>query len=172
MNFYHVSFSRGQLKIQQMAFVLVAMMIFFSIALLFYFSIRYSSLEGSAEDLRAYETIQTIRKMSSTPEFSWTVEDCSSCIDLDKVMMLKEKDSYDGFWKNTALLKVERVYPKYSDVECTRNNYPECNSISLIDTNKDLEGYSAFVSLCRFEGSEEYNKCELGKITMAFETIP
>lgn len=47
MDYYHVSYSKnknnkGQIKIQQMAFVLVALMIFFALVSLFYFSVRYS----------------------------------------------------------------------------------------------------------------------------------
>ena len=45
MNFWIVNSSKGQMKIQQMAFVLVALMIFFAIVTLFYFSIRVQVLQ-------------------------------------------------------------------------------------------------------------------------------
>ena len=167
-----LSNSRGQLKIQQMAFVLVAMIIFFAIALLFYFSIRYNSLRGDVEDLRRQEVLETVRKISSTPEFSWNEEDCSACIDLDKVLMLKNRTSYKGFWKNIALLRIERVYPSYdgNGGECTAGNYPECNTITIINEEGNFQGHRAFVSLCRYD-SNGYTKCELGKVVMAFESV-
>ena len=161
---------RGQLKIQQMAFVLVALMIFFTIVLLFYFSIRYSGLREDVEDLRTQEVIETVRKMSGSPEFKWTEQDCAACIDMDKVLLLKNRTSYKGFWKNIVFLQVVKIYPLYENEECTRGNYPECNQITLIDEGKNFRGYKAFVTLCNYEG-EYYAKCEIGKIVMAFEPI-
>lgn len=163
---------KGQLKIQQMAFVLVALMIFFAMAALFYFSIRSSNLRQDVEALREGEIMESVRKMSGSAEFAWTsAGDCSSCIDFDKVLMLKNRTSYKGFWKNIALLKIERVYPVFGEgTECTRENYPMCDGVTLIDEDKDFRSHRAFVALCRHE-SEGYNRCDLGKIVMAFETI-
>ena len=42
---------KGQMKIQQMAFILVALIIFLSMASLIYFSIRISSLREGANSL-------------------------------------------------------------------------------------------------------------------------
>lgn len=176
MKILHVSCfrnKRGQLKVQQMAFVLVALIIFFSMVALFFFSVSYSGLQKDAETLREKDVIETVRKMSGTPEFASTsAGDCNSCIDLDKVLMLKERESYKGFWKNIALLQVSRVYPVYGDeIECTKENYPECGTITLVNENKDFRGHKAFVALCRYEEVEGYNKCEMGKIIMAFENV-
>jgi len=171
MNYLPASSSKGQLKIQQMAFVLVAMIIFFAFAGLFYFSIRYSSLKEDAESLREQDAIETVRKMSGTAEFLWNVEDCSSCVDFDKILMLKNRTSYQGFWRNIAFLQVTRVYPTFDGVECTNLNYPNCDTVTIIKKEKDLRGHSAFVSLCRFEEIEKYNRCDLGKIVMGFETV-
>jgi len=169
-----VSFSnsKGQLKIQQMAFVLVAIAIFFAMASLFYFSIRYAGLQEDVEILREEETIATIRKMSGTAEFAFTSRgDCSACIDFDKVLLLKNRPSYKGFWKNIVLLQVARVYPSFGEgIECTTQNYPDCDTITLIDEEKSFRGHKAFVALCRYEETLGY-KCELGKIVMAFETV-
>ena len=106
MNYCHVNYSkRGQIKIQQMAFVLVAIMIFFSFAALFYFSLSVSKLKGDAEDLREKEVKETVRRLAGSPEFSWTVYDCPTCIDLDKVMVLKDLESYNGFLEENSLVK-------------------------------------------------------------------
>ncbi len=171
MTYLNVNYSKGQLKIQQMAFVLVATMIFFALVFLFYATVRFSSLEGDVESLREQEVIETIRQISATAEFSWTREDCASCIDMDKVLMLKERDSYQGFWKKIPLLQIERVYPEYDGNECTTQNYPECDLITIIEEETNLVAHSSFVSLCRYESGESYYKCELGKVRMAYETI-
>ena len=172
MKILFVSFSRkGQLKIQQMAFVLVALIIFFALASLFYFSIRVASLQKDAEFLREQEVIENVRKISGTAEFIFSAEDCSSCIDMDKALMLKDRASYKGFWKNVALLQIVRVHPTYNGLECTKQNYPNCDKITLIEKDVGLIGHSAFAALCRYEENEGYNKCELGKVIMAFETV-
>jgi len=166
-----VNSSKGQLKIQQMAFVLVATMIFFALVFLFYASVRFSSLKGDVEDIRKENVLETIRKISTTAEFAWTREDCEACIDMDKVLMLKDREAYQGFWKNVPLLKIERVYPRYSGQECTIQTYPECDEITIIDTDTNVVAHKSFVSLCRYEPSEKYYKCEMGKVVMAYETI-
>jgi len=171
MTYLNVNYSKGQLKIQQMAFVLVATMIFFALVFLFYATVRFSSLEGDVESLREQEVIETIRQISATAEFAWTREDCASCIDMDKVLMLKGRDSYQGFWKKIPLLQIERVYPEYGGNECTTQNYPECDLITIIEEETNLVAHSSFVSLCRYEPEESYYKCELGKVRMAYETI-
>lgn len=160
---------RGQLKIQQMAFVLVAIMIFFGFVALFYFSVRIGTLEGSVEDLREQEVKESVRKMTGVGEFAWTVDDCSACVDLDKVLALSEREAYEDFW-GVPFLQVVRVYPSFEG-ECTRENYPRCGQITLVDSGANSVAHSAFVALCRHESSESYNKCELGKIIMGFETV-
>ncbi|MCH7568199.1 MAG: hypothetical protein IIA87_02145 [Nanoarchaeota archaeon] len=160
---------RGQLKIQQMAFVLVTLMIFFSMVALFYFSIRYSTLRSDVEEIREQEVIETVRKMSGAAEFAWSIEDCASCIDLDKVLVLKERQSYQNFWRRIPFLQVKKIYPVSEEKECTRQNYPDCSTITIVDEDTNIVTHSAFVALCRYEAGE--NKCELGKIIMGFETI-
>ena len=155
-------------------------MILLAIVLLFFFSIRFSNLQEDVEDLREQEVIETVRKMSGAAEFVWELGgDCAACIDLDKVLILKGRRSYEGFWKKIVFLQVSRVYPVFGsdqdgvleDIECTRENYPDCNTITLVNEDKDVRGHKAFVSLCRHESSEDYSKCELGKIVIGFEPV-
>ena len=101
-------YSKGQIKIQQMAFVLVALMIFLALVALIYISFRVENIKGDVEDLGDQEAKELARKLSGTPEFSFTAEDCSNCIDLDKVLILKERKTYKDFW-NLDYLQVERV---------------------------------------------------------------
>ena len=156
------SYSKGQIKIQQMAFVLVALMIFLALVALIYISFRVENIKGDVEDLGDQEARELARKLSGTPEFAFTAEDCSDCIDLDKVLVLKERKTYKDFW-NLDYLQVERVYPK-GDGECTKANYPNCGTITIID-DEVWTPAQAFVSLCRWEDSKGgYFRCELGRI--------
>jgi hypothetical protein len=171
MIYFPASYSRkGQFKIQQMAFVLVAVFIFFSMVLLIFLSVRLEDIRGGAQDLRNDEAKEIVRKISATPEFAFTQEDCGSCIDLDKVMALKNRTSYKGFW-NLDYLMVERVYP-IGEGECSKFSYPSCRTLTIINSERIGTPSSAFVSLCRWEQEKEgYFKCELGKVYASGEFI-
>lgn len=155
---------KGQMKIQEMAFVLVAVMIFFGLVVLFYLTIRISTLRESAASLQAEEAAAMAKKLAGTPEFAWTTSDCSHCIDLDKAMALKNMTSYKELW-GLDYLKIERIYPSLKG-ECEPGNYPNCQSITIIEKAAFGAPASAFVALCRneFESGERYDKCEIGKI--------
>ncbi|MEK6928856.1 MAG: hypothetical protein AABW65_02795 [Nanoarchaeota archaeon] len=162
MSFCRVNCSKGQLKIQEMAFALLAIIIFLVISGLFYFVFKASSLKEDVGEQRENEAREIARRIANTPEFSWSTSECSNCIDLDKLMALKDKESYKGFW-NLEHLRIEVIYP-VKNGECLKVNYPECSSITLV--NKSIAPLSsAFVSLCRQEFKKQgYIKCELGKI--------
>lgn len=161
--------SKGQMQIQQMAFVLVATVVFFVIVGIFYISFRFSSINQNVGDLKKQGVIETVRGISGSPEFSWnSFEDCPGCIDLDKVFVLKNRPTYKNFWGDIPLMKVERVYPLYNSTECNEQSYPRCNEITFVD-NGNYEAYEAFVSLCRYEGESEQVRCDLGKVIMGFE---
>ena len=167
----NVKYSKGQFKIQQMVFVLVATMIFFGIVAVFYVSIRFGSIKGDVQNERLEAVLAQVRKIAGTPEFIWTSwEDCASCIDLDKVFLLKNSTSYQGFWKDLSLLRVSRVEPRYLTKECTAVSYPRCNEITLTE-KPGYQSYESFVSLCRYDGSIGQVKCELGKVVMGFEGV-
>ncbi len=171
MTSLNVKSSKGQFKIQQMVFVLVATLILFAIASIFFVSMRFGGLRSDFEDQKKSEVIEQVDKIAGTPEFIWTsFEDCPSCIDLDKIFMIKNRTAYQGFWKEIALLKISRVYPKYSTDECTLQSYPRCNSITLVE-KEGFEAYESFVSLCRFDETDKSTRCEIGKVIMGFEGV-
>ncbi len=155
---------KAQLKIQQMAFVLAAIIIFFAIVSILYLSISLRGLRGAASSLNEQEASELVRKLASTPEFSFEQNDCSNCIDLDKVLLLKSRQSYKEFW-NLDFLKIEKVYPSQASLECEKSNYPDCSTITIIGKEDFGSPKSAFVSLCRWEQEKGgYTKCELGVI--------
>ena len=160
---------KGQMKIQEMAFVLLAIIIFFAMVSLVYLSIRLSSLREDVGAQREQAARELVRKLSDIPEFSWS--DCSGCVDADKVLALKERPSYKGLW-DIDYLMVEKIYPNSTRRECNRANYPDCTTITIVNNTKTIgTPVSAFVALCRFESSGSYTKCELGKIYASAKAI-
>ena len=161
---------KAQMKIQEMAFVLIAIMIFFAMVALVYFAIRLSSLTENVQAEREASARELARKLSDIPEFSWA--ECSGCVDADKVIALRDRAAYKSLW-DVDYLMVEKVYPNSTDMECTLVNYPNCKTITIVNNTKDYGvPVSAFVSLCSFNSEKGgYVKCELGKIHVAATAI-
>lgn len=169
----------GQIKIQQMAFVLVALMIFFGFASLIYFTFVLSDVTSGAETLKEREAKEIVQKISLSPELSFTGFDCVNCIDLDKALILSERKQYEGFW-NLNSLKIEKIYPSSEierEITCSRGNYPKCNIIEIISGDRNSGGnreFWAYVPLCRWEQYESdngYFKCEIGRVLASGDGI-
>lgn len=159
---------KAQMKIQQMAFMIVAITIFFSMVALVYFSITMAGIKGDAERLQDEEARAIVRKLAGSPEFSFTASsDCSSCIDLDKVYSLRDMKIFEDLW-NLDHLYIEILYPVYDDVDCNENNYPEhCNKIVILNKTSEYATKTAFVALARWDstlGSSGGYRYEFGKI--------
>ena len=167
---------KAQIKVQQMAFMLIAVTIFLVMAGMFILMIRFSSLKDTAKLLEEKNALLLTSKVADSPEFS-----CgnafgsprSNCIDTDKVMALKGSrlQNYDGFWGIDGL-EIRKVYPAEasSSAECSLENYPQCGRITLIESSKGT-GISNFVSLCRKEQNQDslvYDKCEIGMIIITY----
>lgn len=155
--------SRAQLKIQQMAFVLVAFMIFFGLVLVLYVAIKTGSLESSVEDLREQQAQEQVRRLTGSPEFIFSSGSCSSCIDFDKVFALKlllaRNPEYASLW-NTRFLQISKVGPS---IECTIQNYPDCTTITLVDAEADFSSVDSFIAVCNYDPTIERIRCSLGK---------
>jgi hypothetical protein len=171
---------KAQMKIQQMSFMLIAVFMFFSLVGMIMVTMMLSNLRESATNLREQNAKLMASRIASSPEFS-----CgevyggvkTDCIDLDKVMALKENiDKYSKFW-GVSNIQIKRIYPPLlinnqpREVECTRANYPRCNLIEVI-SNSD-SGYDRFnyVILCRKERykNDIVNRCEMGQIILRYE---
>jgi len=159
--------SRGQLKIQEMAFVLVAMMIFFGLVALIFASINMNKIKTETASLRENDARELIRKISGNSELGFTAISCSNCIDVDKALVLKDQRAYSGFF-NLDYLMIERVFPSGKG-ECSVGNFPNCGTITIVNSSNFLSAPYSYVSLCRYEGSRDkgYYKCELGRIHAA-----
>ncbi len=160
--------SKGQLKIQEMAFMLLAVVIFFAIAGMFFLVIMYNDLVKSANLLEKEKAISTAISIANTPEFS-----CGEalCIDADKLLVMQNRQDYEDFWP-VASIVVTKVSSDKETIECSEKNYPSCNYFKVYDRGiKNIEVVETFVSLCGKDKANEYiyNKCELGRVLVGFE---
>ena len=165
---------KGQLKIQQMAFMLIAVTFLFILVGVFFLAIRLYDIKKTATNLEEDNALLLVSKLANSPEFACGNSFGSSrsnCIDFDKLIVLKERSSkYQNFWGITKI-HVRKIYPEDTTL-CTEENYPNCGIIKILDKNVNSTAFTSnFVSLCRKEKSETmiYDKCELAILMVASE---
>ena len=166
--------SKGQIKIQQMIFMIIAVILLFVLVGLFFLSTMFSNLKKTATNLAQEEAMLLVSRLANSPEFSCGNAFGSSrtnCVDFDKVMGLKKNiKDYSDFW-GVAKIEIRKIYPSGEDL-CTETNYPDCEILEILDKDVNTLAYSSnFISLCRKElnGEVTYDKCELALLMIASE---
>src|SRR3989344_5573246 len=86
----------GQLKIQQMVFMLLALTLFFILVVLFFLVIKTGDLQKDKVNLDREKAIGLVTKIASTPEFNF--EGNSRTVDMDKLMILQSMKEYSNFF--------------------------------------------------------------------------
>ena len=165
---------KAQIKIQQMAFMLIAVTLFFVFVGLFMLSIVTSGLKEKANTLEENNAVLLVSKLADSPEFSCgdLFSAKSNCVDADKIMVLKDNKKYAGFW-GVKEIKIEIIYPSQTKkILCTEENFPECSMIVIYSEDSENKIYkSNFVNLCRkeFVENEIKDKCDIAKLMVAYE---
>ncbi len=156
---------KGQLKIQEMAFVLVALVIFFALVALGYLALRLSGLEKTASSLQEEQASALVKNIAALPEFTWA--GCRGCIDMDKAVLILEQNWSKEFLRDRLeldLLFIERIYPIREKADCSLANYPRCNKIMLLNSSLYGRASESFVALCAWDADLHAEQCELGRI--------
>ncbi|UCD20645.1 MAG: hypothetical protein JSW08_02620 [archaeon] len=146
---------KGQFKIQEMAFVLVAVVILFGLVFLFFARFELGRVQDVAEELREDRAITLTRTVASMPELrcSRSVLRVSeaACLDIDKVESFNNsaslRESYDSMWKSNYVtsIVVEEIYP-------------DKNTYYIYNRGFANESYFSFMPLC----SED--KCVIARL--------
>ena len=155
--------------------MLMAVVLFFILAFLFFIVVKYRGMYREASLLEQEKVLSTISKLADTAEFSCPSPQRALCIDADKIMVMKNREAYSGFFPVTSL-SVVQIFPTENKTltECTMENYPNCNVFRIYKKETKTgneETISTFVSLCRkeVENNYIYDKCSLGKMVAGFE---
>ncbi len=157
----------GQLKIQQMSFMLMAVFIFFILVGLFYIVIQGQKWREEATLLEKNKAIELAKILASSAEFS-----CGYvCIDADRAFTLAKRTAYKDYW-GVKSIEIRTLYPaNKEEVKCTESNYPDCNLIKIFDKGKGERTASSYVSLCKRanEKAYVYYKCEIASLIVGYE---
>ena len=169
--------SNAQLKIQEMAFMLVGVVLFFILAGLFALSIFSSHLNKSATQSYEERTYTAVVGLADSAELSCGARK-SNCIDVDKVVALtKESNSkkYEKYWPFTKLVIINEEGLKKNESNRKDCNFPNtfgCDRFVVFDKNIVNENsIKTYITLCKkdlYEG-QYYDKCEIGMIMAGYE---
>jgi hypothetical protein len=150
----------GQLKLQEMAFVLVALVFLAGITLLFYVSVRTGGVAGEARELAEAGAIGTIAHLPGVPGLGGP---CPHCLDLDTLFVItllnRSADSLHQ-WDLDYLQFVRAG----RNGTCTPVNYPDCATLTLTGTQAYGTATRAFVAACFWDGASAHERCELGVV--------
>jgi hypothetical protein len=164
-----VSSKRAQLRIQEMAFMLLGVFLFFSLVGIFAFTIVFTGVSDSARQIAEDRTLSSVTSLANTPEMS-CVASKSNCIDGDKLINLVGRDIYGELWPYSSLRVIKfSGFTKDEDglILCTKANYPNCDLFNIYDKEVSNErAISTHVALCHkeLENGHTYDRCETAKI--------
>ncbi len=162
---------KGQLRIQEMSFMLVAVIIFFAMVGLFGIMILRSNLQGSVDIIQEKKVLSTLNFLANSPELK--CNDKNNCVDLYKLIGLMDNSNYENFWPFSSLSVVRYSgFNKSVLRNCVGDMSDDCDRIVVYD--KDIvneKKISNFVILCwtEYEDYYTYEKCEIAKIVAGRE---
>ena len=163
---------RGQLQIQQLAFLIVAIFLFFIIVGLFFLNVSMGSIKGSAQDLKTEKAISFLSTIPSMTEFN---ANCANCVDKDKLKaFIYFSKEYKQFFPLDSL-RALKIYPKPENFSISDELLcPSSECIILFNSTKpEIVEYSIFVPVC--ETSKRtgivITDCEIWKLIGGVEFI-
>ena len=123
---------KAQIKIQEMAFVLVAVIVLFGFVLIFFTRFQVVSLEKTASEVRREQAINMLHTIAAMPELRCSKGGEINCIDVSKLgAFTKVRTKYNDLWKNAFITKVEIKY-----------FYPEGRNYVLYSSSGSSVSYS------------------------------
>ena len=156
---------RGQMKIQQMAVMIVAVFFFFVLVGLFFLGIMFKDVKGSAGDLQRAQAISSLSVIADMPELNYD-SSWSMSLDEDKLRIMSGDfgRNYDLFWP-VASVGVYKVYPRFDEIRKCPG--ADCNYYEIYDNGqKGVSTVSAYVAICEKVRGMADGRCEIGKLVV------
>lgn len=177
--------TKAQLQLQEMAFVLVGLILFFALLLLFFAVFQQARIKSLAEEIRREETIAKLHSIANMPEFSCRE---AFCVSEESLLAFKnlddvQKQKYYKMWDEAkiVLIKFERVFQGQIDMaqptsprSCDNINVlPNCDYHIIYNKTleKNYEAHSTFIPMCYIANEKgiPISYCNIGKIIVGFE---
>lgn len=148
--------SKGQMKVQEMAFVLLALVLLAMIGFVFFIRFSQQKLVESAEDVKAKTAISLLEKLTSMSELECYGK--TLCIDLDKAAAFSSSQKNENLFQNIDNVRIVRVYPSGSDI---------------VLYNKALanSSYQTFINVCQYKqmGLDFTYNCNIAMLVAGYK---
>ncbi len=153
---------KAQMKIQEMAFVLVGLVLLFAFIFIIYIKLQSTGIEKETTELKQSHALSLLDRVIAMPELR-----CSAgfgaeslCIDKDKLDSMSKsefKDKYKTLWKGVKEIKIKEIYPESGQ-----------EYVIFSDEKQDYTEYSAFTRICKdkYEGVG-WQQCSIGIVMVS-----
>lgn len=157
--------NKAQMKIMQMAFMLVAVFFFFTLVGLFFLNIQLKDVKGSAAQLQREQAISSLSVIADMPELSYKSGETMT-LDEDKLRIMSGgfSEHYAEFWP-VASVAAYKLWPVSTELKPCPGL--DCNYYDIYDNEQsNTRTYSTYVSICKKvkESGFVYDRCEIGKL--------
>ncbi|MBI5148248.1 hypothetical protein HZA33_01060 [Candidatus Pacearchaeota archaeon] len=148
---------KADLKIQETAFMLLALAMFFALVFVFYTNIKLSGLYAERNRLYQERGVSMLSKLANMPELS-----SAEGLDYDSIIALRNVTGYDKLFKGLLGIQVVRVYPKKEVITIFDNT-----------KGKNWISYSSYIPLCQlvFEEEQATTRCDIAKLIVYVEQV-
>ena len=156
---------KGQFKIQQMAFMILAIFFFFILVGIFFIGWQYASAKKGFATLQEEKALSALKVIADSTELN-----CDSsedwCIDKDKLVAFGENSGlYYDYW-SVASIEVLMVFPNPNEGEPILCPLEGCDYYVLYDSGqRNRRTYSAYVNVCE-DIDRSHEICELAKLVL------
>jgi len=155
----------GQYKIQQMAFMILAIFFFFILVGILFVGWQFASIKKNFATLQEEKALSALKVIADSTEFN-----CDSsrdwCIDKDKLIAFGENSGlYDDYW-SVASIEVLMVFPNLNEGDPILCPLKGCDYYVLYDSGqRNRRTYSAYVTVCETV-DRSHEVCELAKLIL------
>lgn len=158
---------QGQMKIQEMAFVLIAFIFLLGLLLLFFARFQMAQIQDISDQIRIVRGQNMLQYVANLPELncpsSFSGLAGRSCIDYDKLKVFVNNGEinkkYERIFSSAYLSKIEVdiVFP-------TNETFVLYNS----NTQNNVQAYKTYIPVC--EEDSQKGSCKIGIVKIWIET--
>lgn len=150
---------QGQMKIQEMAFVLIAFIFLLGLLLLFFARFQVAQIQDISDQIRIVRGQNMLQYVANLPELncpsSFSGLAGKSCIDYDKLKVFVNKEEinnkYNSIFESAYLSKIEIdiVFPANETFVLYKSN-----------EGKNFQAYKTYIPIC--EEDSQKGSCKIG----------
>lgn len=168
---------KAQLKIQQMIFMILAVILLFGLIIIFLVTFLNKTISSGADDVAELRAKGAVERLAGSAEFGHSDLSLTRAIDLKKALVISlMRDSYSEYWKEYSSIRIIResgLKKSIKDsVQCNFGNINFCDELVILDRNvNNTQEYASYILICdeKLEMGNYFDDCEIGKMIVGVE---